>query len=448
MKKIIIPLLTAAVVVAICFAGCMPGAPEVPGPVAPPPVAPPPVTPPPVTPPPVTPPAAALTAADIPELQELIQKGALDPNLSMNPFGEDFALKPDGTPYHFAVSPCFLRCDWCQASNGVMVDLLERAGAKVTWSDPEFVPDVQIAFVEDCYSVIKPDAILIQPVTAAAESESMNRATDAGIPVFIFDHGPAPTDMELWKFVSYVEHPFETEIGSKVVGDWFVQKAEETGEHIYLLEVWGDRSERSGCERHVGMHLAFAESPGLVTVIETADSYYDAANTTNIVMDEFTSRPELNALFNMDGGGAGCLAGLEAIDRLHPIGDPEHVYCCFHGCDVRVVEEMLAGNLDAFGTHGGWDLADVCVKTALTYVVLGQPVPKNVVIAMTVVTADTLYTERLLGGPAAYALMPMGQWELWPVLDSSLGQACMDINLNPIAVETPTKEMRMELLGY
>jgi len=48
MKRFIVPLLTAVMVVSIIFAGCMPA--------AAPPVTPPPVTPPPVTPPPVTPP--------------------------------------------------------------------------------------------------------------------------------------------------------------------------------------------------------------------------------------------------------------------------------------------------------------------------------------------------------------------------------------------------------
>ena len=56
MKRFIVPLLTAVMVVSIIFAGCMPGAPVTPPPVTPPPVTPPPVTPPPVEPtPPVAP---------------------------------------------------------------------------------------------------------------------------------------------------------------------------------------------------------------------------------------------------------------------------------------------------------------------------------------------------------------------------------------------------------
>jgi len=58
MKRFIVPVLIAVMVVSIILAGCVPGAAPAP-PVTPPPVTPPPVTPPPVTPPPVTPPPVA-----------------------------------------------------------------------------------------------------------------------------------------------------------------------------------------------------------------------------------------------------------------------------------------------------------------------------------------------------------------------------------------------------
>jgi len=69
MKRFIVPLLTAVMVVSIIFAGCMPGAP-----VTPPPVTPPPVTPPPVTPPPVTPPEVKVLK--VAQLQPLSGWGA------------------------------------------------------------------------------------------------------------------------------------------------------------------------------------------------------------------------------------------------------------------------------------------------------------------------------------------------------------------------------------
>jgi len=69
MKRFIVPLVTAVMVVSIIFAGCMPGAP-----VTPPPVTPPPVTPPPVTPPPVTPPEEKVLK--VAQLQPLSGPGA------------------------------------------------------------------------------------------------------------------------------------------------------------------------------------------------------------------------------------------------------------------------------------------------------------------------------------------------------------------------------------
>jgi len=349
----------------------------------------------------------------------------------MNPFGDDFAVKPDGTPYKFTHALLHQTCEWTYPEAGVMKDLVERAGGEMIDYDPQFNIENQTSFIDDCISTIKPDAIFIDVVNEAAMAPAVDKAENAGIPVFAYDLEPF-TD----SYTAYVRHDFDTEIGSWVVGNWFVQKAEELDKHIYILEVWGMRSMQTSVDRHDGFHMATGQSP-LVTVIETSDSGWSDDTAANLVMDAFNAHPELNGLFNQDGGGTGCMQGIETIGRLLPPEDPDHVWTCLHGCDTRVVEEMEKGNLDAFGTHGPWDLIDVTVQLAFINLILGQPIPKDIIIPMTVVEPSTLYTEKIFGGPAAYPLMPMGQWDKWPVLD-----------LSSINIETPTKEMRQRLMGY
>jgi ABC-type molybdate transport system substrate-binding protein len=95
MKRFIVPLLTAAIVVSMVLTGCVPGAapPVTPPPVTPPPVTPPPVTPPPVTPPPVAP-AGKFGLDDIPPIQNktplniVIESGAFTD--VQRPFIEEF----------------------------------------------------------------------------------------------------------------------------------------------------------------------------------------------------------------------------------------------------------------------------------------------------------------------------------------------------------------------
>jgi hypothetical protein len=52
-----------------------------------------------------------LTAADVPELAEFVANGQVDGDLLMNPY-EDFALKPDGTPFRIPVVTACLVDEW------------------------------------------------------------------------------------------------------------------------------------------------------------------------------------------------------------------------------------------------------------------------------------------------------------------------------------------------
>ena len=56
---------------------------------------------------------------------------------------------------------------------------------------------------------------------------------------------------------------------------------------------------------------------------------------------------------------------------------------------------------------------------------------------MAVVTAENIETIKIFGATPCYVWMPAGQWDLWPVLDTS------DIGLS-----SPTVEMREQLKGY
>ena len=155
------------------------------------------------------------------------------------------------------------------------------------------------------------------------------------------------------------------------------------------------------------------------------------------VMDAFTADPDLNALFAMAGGMAGTINGLQSIGRLLPVDHPDHILTCMNDVDTRIVEAMYEGQLDAFATHGCYDLCDVVVKLALTNIVLDQEVPDDVVVPMVLVTSDTIDTDMLFGVTAVYSRMPAEQWDLWP-----------DCDTTEIGIPTPTKEIRMQTKGY
>jgi len=80
------------------------------------------------------------------------------------------------------------------------------------------------------------------------------------------------------------------------------------------------------------------------------------------------------------------------------------------------------------------------VKNALHFVVLGQPVIKDIPVPMDIVTLDNIDSLTQFGCTPIYSKLPVAwgdNWALWPVLDTS-----------EIGVDIPTKAMRIELMGY
>jgi len=426
MKKIFIPLMTVAVVAALLL-GCMPGAP----PVTPPPVTPPPVTPPPVT-PPVTPPpapAAPLKAGDIPELE-----GLCDPDLLMNPFGEDFAVKPDGTPYEFAITFLFLGADPVVNYKGIMTSLIRRAGGEVTTFDAEFNAQKQTDYIDDLITVPgrMPDGLIVNAVNEQMLAPAVDRATAAGLPCFAYDIRIYSDNLVslFWRDFTGVRCP-----GSDVMGEYFIKRAEEDNKHLYVYEVWGWKVMETAHQRHEGFHNAVDGHP-LITVIESPDTQWSPEISANFIIDAFTTNPDLNAVYNHGSGLSGIPEGLRGIDRLLPYEDPDHVLVGTNDCDSRVVENMEKGYVDAFLTHGGWHLGDGAVKLMLTCIVCGKPVPKEVLCPTFLVTPENIDTEFFFGA-LSYPKMPLNQWDIWPALDTT-----------EIGIEAPTLALRMEYMGY
>jgi len=411
MKKICIPLITVIVVVSIVLTGCI-GAPA---PEAP------------------------------PEEPSLYRPGCSpeELGLELNPY-EGLAIKPDGTPYRVAFTPFFLGVDYMINAEGIIKSLITRAGAEYFMANCELDPERQISIVEDLIAAGQTDALIQIPVDEWLLTPVNEQAMAAGIPVF--DWGiDLKSDAA---YVTSVQRPDWGPGGSDVVGQFFVDIAEEKNIQINIFEVWCLHAMELNQFRHTGFHKPLDGHP-LITVMESSDSEVSDEITADLVIDAFTSHPELNGLYCMGGGGTGGIRGLEAIGRLLPPDDPNHVWSSFNDTDTLTIETMDAGELDACGSHNPWDESATAVKCMLLNVVCGMPVPKKVYIPYMLVTSDNIDTLRILGAPV-YPRMPAGQWDLWPVLDTSLGvpPGIVTPEGEWVGIPTPTVELRMEQMGY
>lgn len=155
-------------------------------------------------------------------------------------------------------------------------------------------------------------------------------------------------------------------------------------------------------------------------------------------MDAFTTHPDLNAVYETDGGGGEAIAGLRAGGRLYPVGDPDHIVFMNNDCDTGSVEAVKAGHVDATSTHGWRDLTDMTAKLILTHLYMGTPVPHDLPVPIVIFTPENIHTVKQYGITPIWPWLPEEQYDLWPVMDTT----------EIIGLPTPTKVMRMEYMDY
>ena len=436
MKRLFIPLLVTVTVLTTALMSCTPSAAPTPTtPTAPTPTTPTaPTTPEPTTPEPTTP-TDMLYARDIPELKALIDEGSLDADLPMNPFGGSFGMKPDGSRYEIADVNLFVYCDWCYNQTELNSSLITRAGAKHNAYDANFDLAMQVSIIEDLIAFKGADAIIVSPVQEYQIVPAVEQAVDAGIPVFV-QIQPVYSD----KVTHFAGHDYGADYipgyGTDTIGQWYVDYVEKTNEPIHVFEMWGSRSAESSVLRHQGFHKGLADHP-MITVTESADSNYVTELMAEFVLDAMTAEPTINALFQQGGGTSGPIEALRSMGRLKEIGDPDHVIIATNECDNEIVEAMYEGYIDAFCTNSPLPQVNVSVCQIFNSVVLGQSVAKENWMPMVVITPENISTTQQFGAPAAWAKLPYGKWDLWPVLD-----------VTELGVNIPTTEQRQELLGY
>jgi ABC-type sugar transport system substrate-binding protein len=288
---------------------------------------------------------------------------------------------------------------------------------------------------------------MIHAVNEAALGPVIDKAWDAGIPTINFD-----IECFAENRIAYVHHLMQGPGGSDVMGQYFVDKAEDLGytaeDPMQVLEIWNLFEMENSHLRHEGFHTAVDKSP-LVDVLEGTEFKATDELAAAIVMDEFTAHPDLDGIYVQGGGGEGAVEGLAAIGRLLPRDDPDHVFVALNDVDTRVVEEIDEGRVDATGSHGLSDLGDVAFHVTLNYVVLGiSPPQMDIVVPMYAVTAESIDTLQILGVPV-YPRLPTSQWDIWPPCDPSpTGCLQLEPGHKPWQMEIPNLEKRMELLGY
>lgn len=387
MKKFLIPLMTVIVVGAVVLSGC-----------------------------------ATSSQPDAPDTPAVPEPTPDNPMAGV-------AIKPDGTPYKFMYSPYSLFCDFMVCTDEVMGNLVTKAGGVYETIDADFSVESQLSSYED--AVIKGyDGLITMPVDSAASVETIDKVSEQGLKCFNLDH-LIPTS----NILGTATHD-QVSMG-RVVGQWLVDKAEETGEHITVFEIWGLMSMEGAQRRHKGFHEAVDGNPN-ITVIESADAQWsnDLANT--YVTEVLPTHPEINAIWSMGAMVQGVTEALGSIDRLYPAGDPNHVYQLSCDEDPGSCTNIRLAYLDGAALHSPWEEGDAAMKAMLTYVCLGLPVPREQVFDSFVIDTENIDDSGRYGAPMVWGEMmqQVTDFNAWPVLEG----------YPEGFIETPTADMKQA--GY
>jgi len=372
MKKFVILLVTGAIVASIVLAGCA----KAPAP------------------------APAPAPAGIPA-----EPGGFP---QPNPYW-GLGFKPDGSPYKFVYVSADLDNDYWVIANKVCDSQLRRAGAEVTSHDASWNLERQVAIVEDVIQQ-RPDAILLYAIDTAGTGPVVDKAGQAGIPVFSVD---IPTDSDyVTMLASYDQYQ-----KGKLCGERMVEIAETMGKHLYVHHILCPQSFEVCVLRADGFNDAVEDSPLVSQPITSAGEALDEL-AMNAILDTFPSHPEINAVYIEGAMYDGTKMALKELGRWYPIGNPEHVVWVAQDETPTACESLRTSYLDGCGINSCWALGDLTAKGVLWNVCLGQSIPKEILLPAAMVTPENLdispYGEPMRWGDM---LMDVPDISTWPILD-------------------------------
>lgn len=336
------------------------------------------------------------------------------------------AVKPDGSSYIIPWVSEGIDVSWCVTQAGLTVSYVHRAGGESRAYDPKRNVNQQIEIFESLIAT-GVDGICCHAVEGGPVVPLVEEAWEAGISMYTNDTR-IPSDL-------IVTHSDQNQKESFVeIGKWFVEEANRTGKEIVIYQLWGMLGMEQCERRDEGLREGIAGSD-LVSVIDGPDCGFTTEKAMEAVMTYLPAHPEVNAVVDQGGMIMGTVEGLRTLGRLHPYGNPEHVYAASFSANGPAVRAIRDGYVSVCGACNAWQLVDGETKAALLYVCCGLEVPKNLDIPV------FLYTPANIDEPQwgvdsinwGEKIEITPNFDDWSVLTSPL-------------IETPTVDMKQS--GY
>jgi len=250
-----------------------------------------------------------------------------------------------------------------------------------------------------------------------------------GIPVFGWDVLP-----ETDNITATVNHT-DAALGT-TVGEFIAEEFDRLGKPGKVYTCMGMLSMSQTLQRDAAFKEAIAGSN--VESVSDCEASWSDENCANCVLSAFTANPDLNAIFTHGGMLNGAVEALKSMDKLYPVGHPDHVVLVTIDEGEATCAILRDGYGDAVSKHSPYDDVDYMVKTALWHTVCGQsPARRHLEQGTYPITSEMIIEDVARDVPQFWgvALLKGITYDQLAVLENQY-------------VETPTLADRMRLMGY
>jgi ABC-type sugar transport system substrate-binding protein len=300
-----------------------------------------------------------------------------------------------------------------QVCYNVIVSGFERSGADVTFFDPQFVLEDQVAIVEDLIHQ-EPDGIALYCIDSNGNVPVVEKAERAGIPIFTADIR-ANTE-ELTFHCGY-----DQMMCGEKEAEYLNTEAERMGHSLVVYQIACPLTFEKCAEERMGFEARAEELPMLEVYLapDIGDMWGEEAHM-NLIMDALAAHPDINCIVHQGALYEGIREALSVTGHLYPVWHPDHFAWYGRAASSSGCNAMRDGYLTGMFANDAWAVSDAVCKAVLNQVCLGNAIPNRLDLPFEAITRETLDAPAW-GMPKRWGDMLEIEPDItqWPVLDMS-----------------------------
>ncbi len=219
----------------------------------------------------------------------------------------------------------------------------------------------QAADVEDLITK-KVAAIIINPRDAEAIAPSVQKALDAGIPVFALDRGV--TGVEITGFLE-TDNVAMGKLAADLIAEALYNKYGKVEGNV--IELGGLVGTTAARDREKGFHDGLKAYPG-IKLVASQPADFNQEKAYNVTTNLMLANPNVDAIYgHNDDNTVGAARALKAMGKLVPAGKDGHIYIVGIDGIKQALDLIRAGSIDTTISQEPVMMGEKSVEFALAY---------------------------------------------------------------------------------